>query len=189
MAGVSARRHPCTALKHLQRVASLVARRLEGCAGWRDCLAFVRQQEVTPGSPWHLGPGEAPLSDSQVRRYLRHADSEIRASVSKDRQRLFDQHAARREMLYKRCVGAGEYVTALSILKDATKLHGLYPPPKGKDTPAGCEPVTVQFILVPGTAPQREPVPALLPPESTATVAAEPDSQEPVHLVHPAEAD
>ena len=105
---MSARRHPCSALRHLQRVASLVARRLEGCAGWRQCLAFVRQQEATPGSPWHLGPGEAPLSDSQVRRYLRRADSEIRASVSKDRQRLFEEHLARRELLSSRkpCVGS-----------------------------------------------------------------------------------
>jgi hypothetical protein len=184
---MAGRKNPCTKVLHARRVDDLVVLRLEGSL-WRDCLAFVRSRQTEADSNWFVAEGEQPLSDTQLRRYVTAADRAILAQTQTNRRKLFGQHVARREMLYNRCVGTGEFGVALSVLKDTAELCGPYPDPKGKDPPAGCEPVTVPFILVPGTAPQREPVPALLPPESTATVAAEPDSQEPVHLVHPAEA-
>jgi hypothetical protein len=153
-----------------RRIGEVLRMRLEGAQLWDVRLYSARAR-------WGV-------SDSMLKKYIARADATIRASLCKDRQRIFQEHLARRELLYQRCVGCGEYATALAVLRDAAELQDIYPDARSKNLTPGVEPVVVQFICVPGTAPVRE----VIDQQPAPLAAPQPQEEEPIHLIHPAEA-
>ena len=114
------------ALRVEQRITDIVRIRLDG-AQFYDVREFVREAEQEDGSPWKLGSRDKPLSDGQLRRYVRRADDRIQRIGKGKRSRLIHRHLARREHLYGKAVNAGDVGAALAILKDMAMLRGLYP--------------------------------------------------------------
>jgi hypothetical protein len=114
------------------RIDDILRIRLDGAQAW-DLCAFVREKEKEPGSPWELAPGQKPLSESQLRRYMAKADALIFMRIrgqTKRRRRLITRHVAIRHNLYAKALSAGDYRTALAAVKDEADLLGLYPPKK-----------------------------------------------------------
>ena len=113
------------------RVNDALRIRLDGAEFW-DLREFVREKEKDDGSAWHLGPGQNPLSDGQIRRYQQWADEVIEESGERSRRKLLRRHAAKRRNLYAKAVLTGDYRTALACLSDEAKLLGLYPAERAK---------------------------------------------------------
>jgi hypothetical protein len=88
---------------------------------------FVREQEQTPGSCWHVGEGEAPLSYSQIRRYAAKAEARILRSVRTSPKRQLRLHLAKRRNLFAKAVSQGDTRAALACLDSEAKLLDLYP--------------------------------------------------------------
>jgi hypothetical protein len=102
---------------------------------------YVRGQEGEEGSPWHLKPGEMPMGERQIRRYVKAALDLIADISAENRGRLLNRHLAQRRNLFARAVQTGELGTALSVLRDEATLLGLYPPTKVAPTnPEGDKP-------------------------------------------------
>jgi hypothetical protein len=58
-------------------------------------------------------------------------------------KKLFRKHLAQRANVYAKALSAGDYRTALAVLKDTAELQGLYPPKKiAPTTPEGDRPYT-----------------------------------------------
>lgn len=122
-----------------QRVEELVKLRLGGAAFW-DVREYVREQEQTPEttapgtapllSPWRIPHGAGPLSDSQLREYVRRADAAICRSGREKSSKALSRHFAQRRDLYARAQLAGDLRTALAVLQDEARLKGLYPAEK-----------------------------------------------------------
>src|SRR5262249_5447322 len=86
----------------------------------RECepREYAREKEQEPGSAWELKGGAKPLSDGQLWRYIGRADKMIAESCRASRKRLMRRHLAQRRNLYAKSVLAGDYRTALAVLRD-----------------------------------------------------------------------
>jgi hypothetical protein len=111
------------------RLDEILRIRLDGAEFW-DMREYVREKETEAGSAWELAPEQKPLSDGQLRRYLTRIDALIAESCRASRKRLLRRHFAQRRNLYAKAVSAGDYRTALAVLRDEAELSGLYPPKK-----------------------------------------------------------
>jgi hypothetical protein len=130
-----------------RRVGELLQIRLDGAEFW-DCKEFIRERENArgkdgeDGSVWELKAGHKPLSDGQIWRYIGRADKLIAASCRAHGKKLLRTHLARRQNLYAKAVLAGDYRTALAVLRDQAEMQGLYPvkgdkPPGAVNVAAG----------------------------------------------------
>src|SRR5262245_16561978 len=131
---------PATKAMKRARVEEILRIRLDGAEIW-DAREYVREKEAEEGSAWHLKPGEKPLSDSQLWRYLAEADRLIAESCRASRKKLLRRHLAQRRNLYAKAILAGDHRTALAVLRDEAEMQGLYPPRKiAPTTPDGGKP-------------------------------------------------
>jgi hypothetical protein len=128
------------ALRVAQRVEELVCIRLDG-AQWWDVRQYVSEKSSEAGSCWEVKKGEQPLSERQLRRYVRRADAVIEKSIEQDRERAIKRHLARRENMYARALNAGDIRTALAVARDESELLGLYSPKKVELTGKGGGPL------------------------------------------------
>ncbi len=119
------------ALTVQRRVDELVRIRLDG-AQFHDVREYVSEQQAVEGSPWRLADGASPMSDKQLGRYVKRADTALARHGRASRCVLIYRHLARRENLYAKAVLAGDLRTALAVLADAAQLRGLYPAAKVK---------------------------------------------------------
>jgi hypothetical protein len=114
-----------------KRVEEILQIRLDGAQGW-DLWRYVAEKVEAKDPTW----GEQPLSDRTIYRYSLMADRLIAESCKGSRKRLIRNHLARRN-LYAKSVSAGDYRTALAVIRDEAEMQGLYPPKKlehtGKD--------------------------------------------------------
>jgi hypothetical protein len=123
-----------------QRVEEVLRIRLDGAA-FHDVREYAREKEREEGSAWFLPAGGKPLSDGQLWRYVAQADRLMTTELRASRKKLVRRHLARRENLYAKSVLAGDYRTALAVLRDQAELQGLYPPRKVAPTsPEGDKP-------------------------------------------------
>ncbi len=104
------------------RVEDLAQVVLDGAFLFGQIREFVREREKEADTPWTLADGEEPLSDSQLRRYLRRAEQLIGESFDRKRSRLMRRHIGQRRSLFARALTSGELSTALAILKDEAAL-------------------------------------------------------------------
>ena len=120
--------------------------KLDGAEFW-DIREYVREKEKEEGSVWHLEPGDDPLSDSQIRRYMQRVDVSIAESCRDKKKKLIGRHLAQRRNLYAKAVSAGDLRTALAVLRDEAELEALYPPKKIAPTnPSGSKEYSLQQI-------------------------------------------
>jgi hypothetical protein len=108
------------------RVTGLLRLRLDGAEFW-DIREYVREQERADGSPWKLGEGQKPLSDSQLWRYLARVDRHIADDCRASRKKRLRTHLAQRRNLYAKAVAQGDIRAALACKRDEAELLGLYP--------------------------------------------------------------
>ena len=120
------RKRPCGRIRQ-QRIDELVRLRLEGVFLFQDVRDYVRRQEKTAESCWAMKPGEKPLHRSSIYRYLQHDDNAIDELTVANRKRMYRLLLARRNDLYHKAVGSGDFKTALAIIKDQSEMHRLYP--------------------------------------------------------------
>jgi hypothetical protein len=111
-----------------RRLTDLLRIRLDGAERW-DICDYVRAKEGEEGSPWHVGKGATPLSESQIWRYLQKADEEIERTFERSRKRLLRRHVAKLNHLYGRATTSGELSVARVILKDLAEVQRLLPSP------------------------------------------------------------
>ncbi len=111
------------------RVLELVRLRLRGAQFW-DVREYIAEKEVEEGSPWKLPPRAKPMSERQIRNYVRRADTIVQRSGRIKGSVAISQHFARREHLYAEAVLTGDLRTALACLQDSARLKGLYPAEK-----------------------------------------------------------
>lgn len=112
-----------------QRIEEVLRIRLDGAEFW-DVREYAREMEAKEGSAWHLGDGDKPLSDGQLRRYLFRVDQMIAESCRASRKKLLRRHLAQRRNLYAKAISQGDVRAALAVLSDEAKLLGLYAPVK-----------------------------------------------------------
>lgn len=120
------RAKPTTKATVLRRIDQVLQIRLAGAEFW-DVRQYVRDQEAVAGSDWEVPAGLAPMADSTVYSYIKRADKLIVESHERSRKKLLRRHLAQRRHLYARAVAAGDFRTALTVLRDEALLIGLYP--------------------------------------------------------------
>jgi hypothetical protein len=86
-------------------------------------LADIRDYANAPEQGWNV-------SDSQLRRYIKAADALCLDYFDAKAEHLLARHLLQRRQLYAHAMGAGDFRTALAVLKDEAELEGLYPPHK-----------------------------------------------------------
>ena len=118
-----------TAARVQLRTEDVLRIRLDGAELW-DVREYVREQEKIEGSPWHLGPRQKSLSDSQLYRYMAAADKLLATNLRAGRKKVIRRHLAQRRNLYGKAMVSGDLRTALAVLSDEARLLGLYPPAK-----------------------------------------------------------
>jgi hypothetical protein len=116
-----------------QRINELVKIRLQGAAFW-DVREYVSEKETEDGSPWKVPEGGKPLSERQIRNYVRRADEIICRSGREKRSKAIYRHMAQRRDLYGRAVVAGDIRTALACADSEAKLRKLFPADRLKVT-------------------------------------------------------
>lgn len=105
------------------RVADVLRVILDGCQPFQ-MSEYVREQESEPG-PWQRKEGEKPLSDRQIRRYVKEALGLIADISTEDRGKLLNRHVAMRRAIQARAIAAGELRVALAALDSEAELLGL----------------------------------------------------------------
>lgn len=110
----------------IQRRVDELYRLVVDGAVFSDVREYVREQEAIAESCWHLSPGQKPLSDSQLYRYLERVEEEMRAATLARRQQHLTRHLNKRRNLYAKAVAAGDIRTALAVLQDEGRLLGIY---------------------------------------------------------------
>lgn len=108
-----------------RRVEELLRIRLDG-AELYDIREYVREKAEAKDPVW----GDNLLSDSQLYRLLRKADSQITRACQEERSKLLRLHLAKRRSLYARAVNVGDLRAALAALRDEAVLLDLYPRPE-----------------------------------------------------------
>ncbi|MFO0821642.1 MAG: hypothetical protein U0792_00620 [Gemmataceae bacterium] len=67
------------------------------------------------------------VEERQLRTYASRAHDLLVDRQERSRKRTIARHVAQRERIFKKCVDAEDFKTALSVLTDLAKLRGLYP--------------------------------------------------------------
>src|SRR3954447_2601108 len=101
-----------------QRVEEVFRLRLGGAE-----LADIREYADAPERAWGV-------SESQLRRYVQAADDLCKERCDARAGHLLSRHLLQRRQLYAHAMSAGDYRTALAVLRDEADLEGLYPPQK-----------------------------------------------------------
>src|SRR5262249_54485012 len=70
------------------------------------------------------------VSDGQLWRYIAAADKLVKERFDARAEHLLARHLLQRRQLYAHALGAGDFRTALAVLKDEAALEGLCPPQK-----------------------------------------------------------
>ena len=83
----------------------------------------IREYADAPEQSWNI-------SDTQLRRYISKADELCKERFDAKADYLLSRHLLQRRQLYAHAMGAGDYRTALAVLKDEAELEGLYPADK-----------------------------------------------------------
>jgi hypothetical protein len=123
-----------------KRVSEVLKLRLGG-AEFLD----IREYANAPEQGWNV-------SDSQLRRYIQQADALCKEYFDAKAEHLLARHLLQRRQLYTHALGAGDFRTALAVLKDEAELEGLYsadqgaPPDPGGTREGTGEPKTVQEV-------------------------------------------
>src|SRR5262245_61751698 len=113
------------------------------CASMRSSKDEVRRR-VNAVLKLRLGGAEFPdlreyadapeqswgVSDTQLRRYMTAADALCQQYFDAKAGHLLARHLLQRRQLYAYCMSAGDFRTALAVLKDEAQLEGLYPADK-----------------------------------------------------------
>jgi hypothetical protein len=98
-------------------------------------FADIREYAAAPERSWGV-------SDSQLWRYIRSADALCKEHFDARAEHLLARHLLQRRQLYAHAMSAGDFRTALAVLKDEADLEALYPPGRvdlGDLTPAALE--------------------------------------------------
>jgi hypothetical protein len=101
-----------------KRVEEVFKLRLGG-ANFADIVQYASAPEQAWG-----------VSERQIWNYIKAADELIVERFDAKAPYLLNRHLLQRNQLYAHCMGAGDYRTALAVLKDEAELEGLYPPHK-----------------------------------------------------------
>src|SRR5262245_50293381 len=83
-------------------------------------FADIREYATAPEQKWGV-------SDSQLWRYIKAADALCVTYLDGKSEHLLARHLLQRRQLYAHCMSAGDFRTALAVLKDESELEGLYP--------------------------------------------------------------
>jgi hypothetical protein len=83
----------------------------------------LRQYASAPEQSWGV-------SDRQLWRYIRAADAICKEHFDAQADHLLARHLLQRRQLFAHCMSAGDFRTALAVLKDEAELERLYPPKK-----------------------------------------------------------
>src|SRR5207248_2080785 len=83
-------------------------------------FADIREYANAPERGW-------AVSDSQLWRYVRAADAQCKRHFDAKADHLLPRHLLQRRQLYAHAMSAGDFRTALAVLKDEAQLEGLYP--------------------------------------------------------------
>ena len=75
----------------------------------------------------HIAEQDWGVQQRQAYEYIRRAHDLMVERLDKKRKPMIARHIAQRERLFKRCVDAEDFKTALAVLTDIAKLRGLYP--------------------------------------------------------------
>jgi hypothetical protein len=125
----------------LRRVNEVFKLRLGGAE-----FADIREYADAPEQQWGV-------SDTQIRRYIAAADALCKERFDAQADHLLARHLLQRRTLYAHCMGAGDFRTALAVLKDEAQLEGLYPPSKVAPTdPTGTQEYAAAFTDADRTA-------------------------------------
>jgi hypothetical protein len=109
-----------------KRVEEVFKLRLGG-ANFADIVQYASAPEQAWG-----------VSERQLWNYIEAADKLIVQRFDAKAPYLLHRHLLQRNQLYAHAMGAGDFRTALAVLKDEAQLEGLYPPKKVAPTdPAG----------------------------------------------------
>src|SRR4051794_41464808 len=108
-----------------QRVHEVFKLRIGGAE-----FADIREYAAAPGRAWGV-------SDSQLWRYIRAADALCKEHFDARAGHLLARHLLQRRQLYAHAMSAGDFRTALAVLRDEADLEGLYPPEKRELSGAG----------------------------------------------------
>lgn len=111
------------------RVEELLRIRLDGAEFW-DCQEYVREQTSSKDEAVTKVWGKTMLSQATIYRYLEQVDALIEESCKEKRRQLFRKHLAKRRNLHAKAVLAGDYRTALAVLKDEAEMLRFYGPKK-----------------------------------------------------------
>ena len=125
-----------------QRVNEVFGLRLGGAE-----FADIREYAAAPERAWGV-------SDTQLWRYVRAADALCKDYFDARAGHLLSRHLLQRRQLYAHAMSAGDYRTALAVLRDEADLEGLYPPQKREVSGAGGGPL--RFSLEEAVAADRE---------------------------------
>ena len=98
-----------------QRVNEVLKLRLGG-AEFPD----IREYAAAPEQGWGV-------SDSQLWRYVKAADALCKEYFDAKADHLLARHLLQRRQLYAHAMGAGDFRTALAVLRDEAELEALYP--------------------------------------------------------------
>jgi hypothetical protein len=101
-----------------KRVSEVFKLRLGGAE-----FADIREYAAAPEQGWNV-------SDSQLWRYILAADALCKDYFDAKAEYLLPRHLLQRRQLYAHCMSAGDFRTALAVLKDEAELERLYPPKK-----------------------------------------------------------
>src|SRR5215813_12036155 len=112
----------------LKRVEEVFKLRLGG-AEFADIRDYAAAQEQAWG-----------VSDTQLWRYIAAADKLVKERFDAKAEHLLARHLLQRRTLYAHAMGAGDFRTALAVLKDEADLEGLYT--AGQPAPASAPPPT-----------------------------------------------
>src|SRR5947208_456301 len=93
-----------------QRVEEIFRHRLGGAE-----FADIREYADAPERAWGV-------SDTQLRRYIKSADDLCKERFDARADHLLARHMLQRRQLYAHCMGAGDFRTALAVLKDEAQL-------------------------------------------------------------------
>src|SRR5262245_51719990 len=101
-----------------KRVHEVLKLRLGGAE-----FPHIRDYANAPEQGWGV-------SDSQLWRYIRAADALCKEYFDARADHLPSRHLLQRRQLYAHAMSAGDFRTALAVLKDEAQLEGLYPADK-----------------------------------------------------------